>query len=110
MKLPKKGPTMSDEEKPGHVRRSEGEWITDPEDWRLKAAPRGEPGESIASGGWRCAAVMGFYGEQPDHVVGSPFYVLDPSGDTRHCCYCVECARKFVGVSPPEPTGGPLPR
>jgi hypothetical protein len=77
-------------------------WVHDPEDGRLKAAPRGDPGESIYTGGWRCAGAMGFHGfDVKDHVITVPFFVTNPDGDTRHCCYCAACARKFLGIEPP---------
>jgi len=80
-----------------------GVWVRDPQDGRLKAPPRGEPGESIFTGGWRCMAAMGFYGHGAveDHVITVPFFVMNPQGDTRHCCLCAPCAKRFLDMEPP---------
>lgn len=75
-------------------------WIADPNDWRLKAPPRGDG--AIANGGWRCAGAMGQTTSRGDHLISSPFYVIDPSSDTRHCCYCEACALELCGVKCPR--------
>lgn len=76
-----------------------GRWIFDSNDWRLKAEPRGDG--AIAEGGWRCAGAMMGRGVE-DHIVTAPFYIADTTADTRHCCYCVKCASKLLGVEMSE--------
>ena len=77
-------------------------WITDSNDERLRAPPRGEPDEAIARGGWRCAGAMGFYPDlrdkRGDHLVAVPFWEGD--GDPRHSCYCADCAHD-LGIEGP---------
>lgn len=75
-------------------------WIADSNDWRLKAPPRGDG--AITNGGWRCAGAMGQTTSRGDHLISAPFYVTDPSSDTRHCCYCEACALELCGVKCPR--------
>lgn len=78
-------------------------WIADCNDWRLKAPPRGDG--AITNGGWRCAGAMGQTTSRGDHLISAPFYVTDPSSDTRHCCYCEACALELCGVKWPGKIG-----
>ena len=85
---------------------SDGAWITDPNDDKFKAEPRGNPGDCFyENGGWRCAGVMWPRGPEwpkvADHLIGSPYFNASPSGDGRHSCYCVKCAKESFGIEPP---------
>jgi len=59
--------------------------------------PRGVPSDSFFTGGWRCAAAMGFFGHDiPDHLVTAPAWRAD-NIDIRHGLYCRACAEKYLG-------------
>jgi hypothetical protein len=82
-----------------------GVWNLDPNNWRLEAPARGNPDEAIYYGGWRCAGAMDPYFRKQDHTITSPFYNTGEGEDTRHSCWCRDCAKEFFGESPPSNRG-----